>query len=82
VREFLGGLLLVFLIVLAVRAILSWFPARHGTFLAQLNSFLFDLTEPVLRPVRRFIPPMGGFDLSFMVVFFFIVLLRGAILNG
>jgi YggT family protein len=82
VREFIAGLLLVFLIVLAVRAILSWFPVRSGTFLAQLNSFLFDLTEPVLRPVRRFIPPVGGFDLSFMVVFFFVFIVRSAILNG
>ena len=81
-REFVGGLLLVSLVVLALRAILSWFPVRQGTFLAQLNSFLFDLTEPVLRPVRRIVPPMGGFDLSFMVVFFLIYLVRAQILTG
>ena len=81
-RDLIGGLLLVFLVILAVRAILSWFPVRSGTFLAQLNSLLFDLTEPLLRPIRRIIPPMGGFDLSFMVVFFFVVILRNVILNG
>lgn len=80
-RAFIGGLLLVFLVVLAVRAILSWFPVRSGTFMAQLNSLLFDLTEPLLRPVRRIIPPMGGFDLSFMVVFFFVLLVRNAVVG-
>ena len=52
------------------RAVLSWFPVRGGTFLASLNTLLFELTEPVLRPVRRIIPPVGMFDISFMVVFF------------
>ena len=37
---------------------------------ASLNPLLFDLTEPVLRPVRRVIPPAGMFDISFIVVFF------------
>ena len=67
--------LIAYLVILAARAILSWFPVRSGTFLAGLNALLFDLTEPVLRPVRRVIPPTGMLDLSFMVVFFVIVIL-------
>jgi YggT family protein len=38
-----------------------------------------DLTEPVLAPLRRVIPPVGMFDLSFMVAFFGLVILRGLI---
>jgi YggT family protein len=72
----IAWLLTVYLVVLAGRAVLSWFPVRSGTFLAGLNSLLFDLTEPVLRPVRRVIPPAGMFDTSFIVVFFAIVILR------
>ena len=72
----IAWLLTVYLLVLAGRAVLSWFPVRSGTFLAGLNSLLFDLTEPVLRPVRRVIPPAGMFDTSFIVVFFAIVILR------
>jgi YggT family protein len=75
VRELVHWLLTVYLVVLAGRAILSWFPVRGGTFLASLNSILFDLTEPVLRPVRRLIPAAGMFDVSFMVVFFVLFLL-------
>ncbi len=61
---------------------LSWFPVRDGSFLASLNTLLFDLTEPVLRPVRRVIPPAGMFDTSFMVVFFVLVILRSVLLRA
>jgi YggT family protein len=59
--------------VLFPRALLSWFPAAPGSFLASVNSVLFRLTEPVLAPVRRLLPTpqAGGFaiDLSFIIVF-------------
>jgi YggT family protein len=73
--EVIRFVLIVFLVALAGRAILSWFPVRSGTFLAGLNSLLFEVTEPVLRPVRRVVPPAGMLDLSFMVVFFAVVIL-------
>jgi YggT family protein len=41
-----------------------------------VNGVLFTLTEPVLRPVRRVIPRTGMFDLSFLVVFFGIIILQ------
>jgi YggT family protein len=72
-------LLVVYLIVLAARAVLSWFPVRSGSPLASVNSILFDLTEPVLRPVRRVIPPAGMLDTSFIVVFFVILILENVI---
>ena len=49
-------------------AILSWFRIRPGTTLARIQYFLHQLVEPVLRPVRRIIRPMGGLDWSFLVV--------------
>jgi YggT family protein len=79
VRDVIAWILTVYLIILAGRAVLSWFPVQHGTFLASLNSLLLDLTEPVLRPVRRVIPPAGMLDTSFIVVFFAILLLRGIV---
>ena len=67
----------LYLVILGGRAVLSWFPVRGGTFLASLNTLLFELTEPVLRPVRRVIPPAGMFDTSFIVVFFALIIIRG-----
>jgi YggT family protein len=65
--------------VLFPRALLSWFPASPGSVLASVNSVLYRLSEPVLGPVRRLLPPVraGGFgiDLSFIIVFFGIQLI-------
>jgi YggT family protein len=77
--KILANIVLVYIIILAARAVLSWFPIRGGTFLASLNTLLFELTEPVLRPVRKVIPPAGMIDLSFMVVFFALILLQQAL---
>jgi YggT family protein len=59
--------------ILFPRALLSWFPAAPGSTLASVNAVLYRLTEPVLGPVRRLLPPVraGGFglDLSFIIVF-------------
>jgi YggT family protein len=79
VTTILADLILVYLVILAARAVLSWFPVRGGTFLASVNSLLFELTEPVLRPVRRVIPPVGMFDVSFMVVFFVLFFLQSVL---
>jgi len=75
----LCALLTVFIVVLAARAVLSWFPVRPGTAMAQINGILFDLTEWALRPLRRVIPPAGMFDLSFLVLFFIVIILRTAV---
>ncbi len=72
----LANILTIYLVILAARAVLSWFPVRGGTFLASVNTLLFELTEPLLRPVRRVIPPAGMFDVSFMVVFFVLFFLQ------
>jgi YggT family protein len=77
--QILANVIFVYIIILAARAVLSWFPVRGGTFLASLNSLLFELTEPVLRPVRKVIPPAGMFDVSFMVVFFVLIILQQAL---
>ena len=81
-RDVLVWVLTVYLVILAGRAVLSWFPVRQGTFLASLSSLLVDLTEPVLRPVRRVIPPAGMLDTSFIVVFFVLIILRGILAAG
>jgi len=49
-------------------AILSWFRVSQSSPLARVQVFLYRATEPVLRPVRQVIRPMGGLDFSFMLV--------------
>lgn len=50
--------------VLIIRAILSWISQGRSP----VEFVMHQLSEPLLRPVRRFIPPMGGLDLSLLVV--------------
>ena len=76
-------LLDAYLIVMFARIILSWFPISPNSGMATVYGFLYSLTEPVLGPIRRVIPPMGmggmGLDLSPLVVFFGITILRSFI---
>lgn len=49
--------------VMLIRVILSWVSQGYNPIEALLN----QLTEPMLNPIRRILPDMGGFDLSIMV---------------
>jgi YggT family protein len=81
-RNLLLAFLQIYLFVLIARALLSWFPIRSGTALAAVRGGLVSVTEPVLGPVRRVIPRAGMFDLSFLVVFFGITILRQLIASA
>jgi YggT family protein len=73
-------LISVYLIVLIARAVTSWFPPPPGqSAFGFVTQILRDLTEPLLAPMRRVIPPAGRFDLSFTVLFFLLLILQGAI---
>lgn len=59
-------------ILLLARVILSWVQAFGGRTPPALDPVIrvvYDLTEPVLGFFRRYIPPLGMFDISVLVVF-------------
>ncbi|MBA2750994.1 MAG: YggT family protein [Actinobacteria bacterium] len=62
----------LYVFVMFARIILSWFPIQPGSALAPVFSVLYAITEPVLGPIRRLLPPVGiggmGIDLSPMIV--------------
>jgi YggT family protein len=63
----------IYVVLLIVRALLSWIPmSSTGSALASIVRVLDAVTEPVLRPIRRVLPPvrLGGMslDLSVLVV--------------
>ena len=76
-------LLNLYLIVILVRIVLSWIPISEGSAFEGVANFFFILTEPVLGPLRRILPPVRlgamALDLSPLVVFIGIQLLRGII---
>jgi len=79
VHTVLCPLLTLFIVIVFARIVVSWFPIRPGTGLAQVAGVLFDLTEWLLRPMRRVIPPVGMFDMSVLVLTFGLLLLRSAV---
>lgn len=68
-----GAIVQLIIIVLIVNAVLSWLMAfeivsRRNAFVNQLWGATQRLTDPLLRPIRRVIPPIGGLDLSPIVL--------------
>ena len=67
--------------VILARIIMSWVRVEPGTPVASIYSVIFNLTEPVLGPLRRAIPPvrigMGAIDVSPIIVFVIIILICG-----
>lgn len=63
----------LFNLLLLARVLLSWFPDidRNNS----IVQFIFDVTEPVLRPIRDLLPPTSGIDFSPLLVFLAISIL-------
>ena len=80
VKSLLCDLVTVFMVVVFLRVILSWFPPPRGG-AATFYRILLDLTEPVLAPLRRMIPPIGMLDLSVTVLLVFLFIVQGRICN-
>ena len=61
--------------ILLARALVSWIPNLDPYHPAV--QFLYRLTEPVLEPIRKIIPPLGGMiDISIIVAFFALIILE------
>jgi YggT family protein len=56
----------IFEVLLIIRVVMSYFAGPGNRFYAALLS----LTEPLLVPVRRVVPPLGGADLAPLIMFF------------
>ncbi len=72
-----------YLFVILARIVFSWFPISPGSVMASVYSFLYAITEPVLAPIRRIIPPTGmggmGLDWSPLIVTIGLILLERAL---
>ncbi len=61
----ISAVIQLFIFLIIARAVGSFFVRDWS---AGIPRFLWDVTEPVLAPVRRILPPFGGLDLSPLVV--------------
>jgi len=71
----------LYVIVLIVAVVMSWLIAfnvvnTRNQFVAMLADFLYRVTEPALRPIRRMMPNLGGIDISPIILFLIILFIR------
>ncbi|MBC6416498.1 MAG: YggT family protein [Rhodospirillales bacterium] len=76
----------IYMWMLVAMAILSWLIAfdvinRHNNVVSTLGRFLWKITEPPLRPIRRILPDLGGIDISPMILLLGLYFLRSFLLN-
>jgi YggT family protein len=65
IAELLGLTVHLYMVTIIVQVVLSW--VNPGAY-HPVNTMLYQLNEPLLGPARRMLPPMGGFDLSPLIV--------------
>ncbi len=67
--------------IVIASAVFSWLYAfnvvnSNNQIVGMIGSFLFKATEPALRPIRRFMPDLGGIDISPIILILVIFFLR------
>ena len=72
----LYGLISLYTLLVFMRIVFSWGMVSYTN---RIMRFLVDVTEPLLGPLRRVIPPVGRFDISPIVAFFILWLFQAAI---
>jgi YggT family protein len=79
--EILCVALLAYTVILFARIILSWVLMAWSPppSLTPVIRIIYDLTEPILGLFRRYIPPVGGFDLSPLIIFLILGIVRAEI---
>lgn len=74
--NFLWLLVTLATLLIFVRVILSWVMPRGG---GQLVAVVYQLTEPILAPIRRVLPPTAGLDWSPLIALIILWAIQGMI---
>ena len=75
-KDLIDILFYVFTLAIVIRAIASWFAIRRDN---PLMVILYQVTEPILAPLRRIIPMMGMFDITPIVAIILLQVIRWAL---
>ncbi len=72
--------------IIIIMVVLSWLIAfnvvnMQNQFVRQLHYLVYRLTEPVLGPIRRFMPDLGGMDISPMILLIGLIFLQRLIIH-
>lgn len=75
----------LYIMLLVAQAVLSWLVVfnvvnTRNRFVYLVGDFLYRITEPALRPIRRLLPSLGGVDVSPVVLILLLIFIRDFIL--
>ena len=81
ILQLFSTVITIYIWALIISAVMSWLVAfnvinTQNRFVYMVGDFLYRITEPVLRPIRRFIPMLGGIDISPIVLILGLVFAR------
>jgi YggT family protein len=83
--QFISYLLTLYIYVLIAMAVMSWLIAfrivrMDHPAVRMVLELLYRLTEPVLRPIRKAMPDLGGIDISPVIVILIIIFIQSVVL--
>jgi YggT family protein len=70
IEQFVFSLYIVYTLLIILYVLMSWLQLPYNIWIGRIRGFLHDTVEPVLRPIRAVLPPLGGFDLSPLIALF------------
>ncbi|WP_425407477.1 YggT family protein [Hwanghaeella sp.] len=76
----------LYLWCIIISAVLSWLVAFNvvntsNRFVYMIGDFLYRITDPALRPIRQFLPNLGGIDISPVILIFIIYFLQSLLVG-
>jgi len=79
--QLISAVVTIYIWVLIAQAVLSWLIAfgvvnTRNRAVVMLGDMMWRLTEPALRPIRRFLPNLGGIDISPVILILLLYFLR------
>ncbi len=79
--ELVNTVITIYIWIIIIQVILSWLVAfkvvnTGNRAIYVIGDALFRLTEPVMKPIRKVMPAIGGFDLAPMVVILLLIFIR------
>jgi YggT family protein len=85
--EFINYVLTLYIYVIIIVAIMSWLVAfniinMRNNFVSSIYYGLNALTEPLLRPIRRVLPDLGGIDISPVILILIIVFIQSVVIGN
>lgn len=85
--NFIVMVIQLYIWVIIASAIMSWLIAfgvvnTHNRFVYMIADFLHRVTEPAIAPIRRYMPDLGGIDISPIILILLLIFIQSVVLLG